>query len=260
MRTHGTERAGDDTEPIGEEANVDVETLPDLLAPDQERDVRGRVGFRRFAHASLRWAVLAAIAGLAAGVGASLFIVGLNLMIRGVDHLRNAVPWWAIVAFPPTGALVVGYLLWRADRVAFVSACGTDSFIDAVEEAEGHIPARVPLLRIIGAWLTIGFGGSSGRECPMIYTGAGLGSTTGQLLRRARQVRYPNRWRDGSISARPTPGCSPCAAQPVRSEPSSPPPSAAPSSPSRSPTAATSTWTCSCPPWCRRLPATWWAG
>ena len=125
--------------------------------------------------------------GSAAGVGASLFIVGLNLMIRGVDHVRNAVPWWAIVAFPPTGAVVVGYLLWRADRVAFVSACGTDSFIDAVEEAEGHIPARVPLLRIIGAWLTIGFGGSSGRECPMIYTGAGLGSTTGQLLRRARR-------------------------------------------------------------------------
>ncbi len=184
--------AEDDDEPIGEESDIDVETLPDLVEADEERAVRGRAGLHPFVHASLRWAVLAAIAGLVAGVGASLFIAGLDLLITGIDHLRNDVPWWAIVAFPPTGALVVGYLLWRADRVAFVSACGTDSFIDAVEEADGHIPARVPLLRIIGAWLTIGFGGSSGRECPMIYTGAGLGSTTGQLLRRIRS-RVPDR-------------------------------------------------------------------
>ncbi len=174
-------------EPLGEEGPLDVAELPDLVEVGTERDIQGWRGGRRFLHAAARWALLAALAGAAAGIGASLFIVGLDALVAAVNHVRATLPWWAIVAFPPTGAVVVGYLLWRADRVAFVSACGTDSFIDAVEEADGDIRARVPVLRMIGAWLTIGFGGSSGRECPMIYTGAGLGSTVGQLLRRVRR-------------------------------------------------------------------------
>ena len=185
------ERA-DDIEPIGEVGAIDVDQLPDLLEPDQELDLRGRTGVRLFLRAVLRWSILGASVGIVAGCGASLFIVGLTWIVSAVDHGRASLPWWSIAAFPAIGGLVVGYLLWRADRVAFVSACGTDSFIDAVEEADGRIRARVPLLRILGAWLTIGFGGSSGRECPMIYTGAGLGSTAGQVLERVRS-RLPRR-------------------------------------------------------------------
>jgi CIC family chloride channel protein len=173
-------------EPIGTEQMVDVDELPDLLAPGQELDLRGYLGFRRFIGAAGRWAILACLAGIVSGVGASLFIAGLNELIRGVNDVRAALPWWLIFLFPPIGGFAVGYLLWRTDRVAFVSACGTDSFIDAVEEADGRISPRVPALRILGAWLTIGFGGSSGRECPMIYTGSGLGSTVGAVLERVR--------------------------------------------------------------------------
>ena len=90
--------------------------------------------------------MLACVAGVVAGLGASLFIAGLNLLIRWVDDVRAALPWWLIFLFPPVGGLAVGYLLWRTDRAAFVSACGTDSFIDAVEEADGRISPRVPAL------------------------------------------------------------------------------------------------------------------
>lgn len=179
-------------QPIGSEERVDVATLPDILSPADELDLRGHLGWRRFIGSAARWAVLACLAGAAAGLGASLFIAGLNLLIRGVDAARGALPWWLIFLFPTVGATAVGYLLWQTDRVAFVSACGTDSFIDAVEEADGRISPRVPILRIIGAWLTIGFGGSSGRECPMIYTGSGLGSTVGAVLERVRD-RSPRR-------------------------------------------------------------------
>lgn len=186
----------DDTpEPIGAEAPVDVDQLPDIVAPGAELDLRGYLGYRRFLRAAARWAVLACVTGIVAGLGASLFIAGLNVLIRGVDAVRTALPWWLIFLFPPVGGLAVGYLLWRTDRVAFVSACGTDSFIDAVEEADGRISPRVPALRILGAWLTIGFGGSSGRECPMIYTGSGLGSTVGALLERLC-TRAPRRVAD----------------------------------------------------------------
>jgi CIC family chloride channel protein len=183
---------GDSGEPIGEDRPVDVAELPDVVGAADELELRGYRGVRRLLDASGRWAVLAVAAGLVAGVGACGFVVGLNVLVRAVNDLRAALPWWAIAFFPATGGLAVGYILWRSDRVAFVSACGTDSFIDAVHEADGHIPARVPVLRIIGAWLTIGFGGSSGRECPMIYTGAGLGSTTGEVLS-ALRTRLPGR-------------------------------------------------------------------
>jgi chloride channel protein, CIC family len=179
-------------EPIGTEEPIEVDELPDILGPRDELDLRGYLGARRFLGAAARWAVLAAVAGLVAGLGAAFFIAGLNLIIHGVDNVRAALPWWLIILFPPIGGVAVGYLLWRTDRAAFVSACGTDSFIDAVEEADGRISPRVPALRILGAWLTIGFGGSSGRECPMIYTGSGLGSTVGGVIERAR-TRLPAR-------------------------------------------------------------------
>jgi CIC family chloride channel protein len=179
-------------EPIGTAGPVDVAALPDILPPGAEPELRGRRGPRRLARAALRWALYAAATGLVAGLGAAVFIAGLDLLIRGVDNVRAALPWWLIFLFPPIGGFAVGYLMWRTDRAAFVSACGTDSFIDAVEEADGRISPRVPALRILGAWLTIGFGGSSGRECPMIYTGSGLGSTVGGAIEWARD-RLPRR-------------------------------------------------------------------
>lgn len=192
---HGPEVAESPPEPIGEQQAVDVEDLPDLVDPAEELDLRGYLGIRRFLTAAARWGILAVLAGAVAGAGAALFIFGLDALIHGIDDARAALPWWTIALFPAVGGTLVGYLLWRTDRVAFVSACGTDSFIDAVEEVDGRIPARVPVVRVLGAWLTIGFGGSSGRECPMIYTGAGLGSTTGLVLERAR-ARAP-RWLAG---------------------------------------------------------------
>lgn len=179
-------------QPLGEETRVDPEALPDLVHPHAEADIRGYAGAHRFVRAATRWAVLAGLVGVVTGIGASLFIIGLDFIIEHVDALRGSLASWFIFVFPAVGGLAVGYMLWHTDRVAFVSACGTDSFIDAVEEAEGRIPMRVPLLRIIGAWLTIGFGGSSGRECPMIYTGAGIGSAAGLTIDRIR-TRLP-RW------------------------------------------------------------------
>ncbi|MGH9123859.1 MAG: chloride channel protein [Acidimicrobiales bacterium] len=184
-------------EPIGAEQPVEVDQLPDIVEPREHLDVRGYLGLRRFLGAAARWAVLAGAAGVAAGLGASLFIAGLNWLTGTVNSARAALPWYLIVVFPAIGATAVGYLLWRTDRVAFVSACGTDSFIDAVGEANGRISPKVPLLRILGAWLTIGFGGSSGRECPMIYTGAGLGSTVGGALQALRSRLRGNQPGDG---------------------------------------------------------------
>src|SRR5581483_12301548 len=47
----------------------------------------------------------------------------------------------------------------------------------------GYIRPRVPLIKIIASALTIGTGGSGGREGPIAQIGAGFGSYLGGLLK-----------------------------------------------------------------------------
>ena len=60
---------------------------------------------------------------------------------------------------------------------------GTDSVIAAYHHPQGQIRPRVPLVKIVASALTIGTGGSGGREGPIAQIGAGFGSLLGNLLR-----------------------------------------------------------------------------
>ena len=60
---------------------------------------------------------------------------------------------------------------------------GTDSVIAAYHYRHGQIRPRVPLIKIVASALTIGSGGSGGREGPIAQIGAGFGSLLGNLLR-----------------------------------------------------------------------------
>ena len=57
---------------------------------------------------------------------------------------------------------------------------GTDSVIAAYHFHQGQIRPRVPLVKIIASSITLGTGGSGGREGPIAQIGAGFGSLLGQ--------------------------------------------------------------------------------
>lgn len=59
---------------------------------------------------------------------------------------------------------------------------GTDAAIDAYHQKGGRIRGRVPIVKAIASALTIGSGGSGGREGPIAQIGAGAGSWLGQRL------------------------------------------------------------------------------
>ena len=59
---------------------------------------------------------------------------------------------------------------------------GTDSVIAAYHYHQGQIRPRVPLVKIVASALTLGSGGSGGREGPIAQIGAGFGSLLGNLL------------------------------------------------------------------------------
>ncbi len=59
---------------------------------------------------------------------------------------------------------------------------GTDAVIEAYHRRQGQIRPRVPIVKIVASALTLGSGGSGGREGPIAQIGAGFGSLLGNLL------------------------------------------------------------------------------
>ena len=60
---------------------------------------------------------------------------------------------------------------------------GTDAVIASYHTRQGEIRGRVPIVKLFASAITIGTGGSGGREGPIAQIGAGFGSLLGRLLR-----------------------------------------------------------------------------
>lgn len=90
-------------------------------------------------------------------------------------------PWLAHVAFPTAlGLLVAGAkaLVPPPDRLHSVPLV-----IVALQRRGGRLRPLSTLLKTVGAILTLGAGGSLGREGPVVLLGGGVGSALGQALR-----------------------------------------------------------------------------
>ena len=167
--------------------------LPQVLKLSQNRF---RTQVRLFA--------LSALVGIVAGVGA----IGFYLATRIAEHYALAVAagydaqprpggespmsWlpepektvpnpWLLILIPTIGGLLSGALVFTFAPEA--EGHGTDSVIAAYHQRQGQIRPRVPLIKIVASALTIGSGGSGGREGPIAQIGAGFGSLLGNLLR-----------------------------------------------------------------------------
>jgi len=86
---------------------------------------------------------------------------------------RPLVPW-LLVLVPTVGGLVSGWLVYTFAPEA--EGHGTDSAIDAYHNRKGVIRSRVPIVKMFASAVTLGTGGSGGREGPIAQIGAGFGS------------------------------------------------------------------------------------
>lgn len=89
--------------------------------------------------------------------------------------------WWMLLFIPALGGLVSGFLVYTLAPEA--EGHGTDSAIAAYHFKGGVIRPRVPLVKILASAITLGTGGSGGREGPIAQIGAGFGSWLGGMLR-----------------------------------------------------------------------------
>ena len=159
--------------------------------------------FQRYNRAYFRrWLVIGALIGVVAGVGAILFAAaiafGTNLLLgqiagflppqpageaTALNSLTAAVPArpWLIPLVTTLGGLLTGLIVFTFAPEA--EGHGTDAAIQAFHEQGGRIRARIPLIKLVASAITIGSGGSAGREGPTAQISAGFGSWLGDVLR-----------------------------------------------------------------------------
>lgn len=129
--------------------------------------------------------VLAALVGAGTGVGAVVFrwlIMSLQhlFFVEGSHWLSFMGPYYVIL-LPALGGLFVGPLIYFFAREA--KGHGVPEVMLAVAKKGGRIRPRVAFIKTLASAITIGSGGSVGREGPIVQIGSTLGSALGQLLR-----------------------------------------------------------------------------
>jgi len=139
-------------------------------------------------HEQVYLSILAIAIGILSGYGALLF----RLVIKAAQYgfYRNSndfltfghtLPTYLRVGLPALGGLIVGPIVYFGAREA--KGHGVPEVMEAVALMGGRIRRRVALATIIASGITIGSGGSVGREGPIVQIGSSIGSTLGQILR-----------------------------------------------------------------------------
>lgn len=94
---------------------------------------------------------------------------------------------WLIPLVTTLGGLLSGLLVFSLAPEA--EGHGTDAAVKAYHRAGGYLRPIVTPLKMIASAITIGSGGSAGREGPTALIAAGIGSIYGTLRRRADDER-----------------------------------------------------------------------
>ena len=160
--------------------------------------------FRSFVHSfdlksTGKWFLLSSLVGTVAGVGAVLFqILGqlvTHFALTAVSgftpgeaageqalfqHSSSGVSLPLVVAMMGLGGLLSGWLVYTFAPEA--EGHGTDAAIESFHNKRGVIRTRVPFIKTLASAITIGTGGSAGREGPIAQIGAGFGSFLGTHL------------------------------------------------------------------------------
>lgn len=94
---------------------------------------------------------------------------------------------WLVPVATTLGGLISGLLVYNIAPEA--EGHGTDTVVKAFHRAGGFIRARVAPLKLVASAITIGSGGSAGREGPTALIGAGVGSIYATLAHRSENQR-----------------------------------------------------------------------
>ena len=128
--------------------------------------------------------IIGILAGFA-GIGIRAMIKGISLISfpGGENFLDNVLraPWYLVILAPTIGGLIVGPLIYFFAPEA--KGHGVPEVMEAILLKGGKIRPIVAVIKALASAISIGSGGSVGREGPIVQIGAAIASTVGQLMR-----------------------------------------------------------------------------
>ena len=134
--------------------------------------------------------LIALLIGIAAGFAALLFRKGISWLqeaLYGVEDVRlmhsfaESLPWYMILLIPVAGGLVVGVILH-----VFTPDGRSRSVADVIEGAalaDGRVEQKAGIASAFASLITLGSGGSSGREGPVVHLAAVIASKVSDWIR-----------------------------------------------------------------------------
>jgi CIC family chloride channel protein len=145
-----------------------------------------------------RLILLSVFLGVVGALGAQVFLWMLHMaevwilipisgykMLDVADaHAMTQAPahhwYWMIPVATTLGGLISGVLVYSLAPEA--EGHGTDAAVKTFHRTGGRMRFRVPFIKAVASAITIGSGGSAGREGPTAQIAAGVGSITGAML------------------------------------------------------------------------------
>lgn len=140
-----------------------------------------------------KWVLVGLLIGIIAGVGSLALYESINLvstyMLTGITGLKlptegingqtssYTLGTFKVLLIPVStllGGLISGFIVYRFAPEA--EGHGTDAAISAFHYNNGKIRRRIPIIKLVASAVTIGSGGSAGREGPTAQIAAGFGS------------------------------------------------------------------------------------
>lgn len=132
--------------------------------------------------------IVAVVIGLMGGFGAVFFRYAIRFFERiffgswqySLDYVLQ-LPWYIKLFAPAAGGLIVGPIVHYFAREA--KGHGVPEVMESIVLHSGVIRPRVVIAKVLASAVSIGSGGSVGREGPIVQIGSAIGSLLGQLLK-----------------------------------------------------------------------------
>jgi chloride channel protein, CIC family len=152
-----------------------------------------------------KWTSIAVIIGIVCGLSALALLETIRLVTMGTlsliagytpplaggeggpSNLVLPATRYLIPVVTALGGLAGGLIIYFFAPEA--AGVGTDAAINAFHRSGAKIRSRVPLIKLLTSAITIGTGGTSGREGPIAQIGAGAGSALANLFKLDKRSR-----------------------------------------------------------------------
>jgi len=132
--------------------------------------------------------LIAMIIGVLGGFGAIFFRFTIKFFQGAFFGTWNyslkyilSIPWYVKLFSPVIGGLIVGPIVYKFAKEA--KGHGVPEVMESILLRGGRIRPRVMVAKIAASAISIGSGGSVGREGPIVQIGSAIGSVLGQILK-----------------------------------------------------------------------------